>query len=671
MKKVLCFILTFIMFATAVFAEVSGEIGYSESAKNVYIAGDLSRAEVTSGKTVTLMLTDKTTGDVKYVDQLTVDENKKYETKFKFAEDMSNCELSVKEGDNDVNASVTVASVSQPTIYSLTLRDENGSHVIEADEFIKATAKITNKYGNDGKYKVLATFYGENNELLSCQQLTDGTFTFYDMEKQVSGISTVTVPQEAKTIKAFMWSDTQSIIPLSQPQVRTADDKKFGGDTEQITVAFIGDSITHNAHHLKGIEHYYHTRYPQKDIVFMNKGISGDTALKVLGRFDWDLTNDMISGEIDEAAIMIGMNDVSVGKYSEDSTYTDAQKDTSIQACVDNVEKIINKCMEAGISLTIITPSAFDDTEGFTEATRENAPEVNTYGLRKISEKLTVLAEEYDIPLVDLWTPTTEFTNYARSVYGETGAIIAGNDRCHPGEQGGTYMAYQFIKQQDGNPIIAKVEIDAENGTKTAENADVNLTSVGDSKIVYEYLPKAIPFAYTTYYQALEGWDATITEDINQEIIKITGLSEGTYSIKIGENTLTKTYTALELADGINIAVDENNPAQIQSKAAYEKAKIKVTNESQYRNSAFSEQYIMAHPEVDISKFDENSTNEELAVFGTTLCQPYRDYFSTSSSNYASRYYKAENWAKLRTQEQEARDAAKPVQRTVVIEKVQ
>ena len=99
MKKVLCFILTFIMFATAVFAEVSGEIGYSESAKNVYIAGDLSKAEVTSGKTVTLMLTDKTTGDVKYVDQLTVDENKKYETKFKFAEDMSNCELSVKEGD--------------------------------------------------------------------------------------------------------------------------------------------------------------------------------------------------------------------------------------------------------------------------------------------------------------------------------------------------------------------------------------------------------------------------------------------------------------------------------------------------------------------------------------------------------------------------------------------
>ena len=42
-------------------------------------------------------------------------------------------------------------------------------------------------------------------------------------------------------------------------------------------------------------------------------------------------------------------------------------------------------------------------------------------------------------------------------------------------------------------------------------------------------------------------------QDINQGIIKVTGLDEGTYKITIGSSTLSKTYTSAELADEYNI----------------------------------------------------------------------------------------------------------------------
>ena len=44
-------------------------------------------------------------------------------------------------------------------------------------------------------------------------------------------------------------------------------------------------------------------------------------------------------------------------------------------------------------------------------------------------------------------------------------------------------------------------------------------------------------------------------------------------------------------------------------------------------------------------------------------------YFSSDPNNYSSKMYEVENWNKLRQQEDAAREAAKPIKRTVVIAK--
>ena len=693
MKKILCIVLSLLMILpTVAFASVAGEVSYSESAQNVYIAGDLSKTDVKSGSFVTLTIKDAD-NSIKYIEEVEVGADLTYEFKFKFTENMSDCMINIKEGDNDVTESVTVSYVTNPTVYSLTLRDENDSQLIEADEIVKATADITNKLGNDGNFKILAAFYDVNNKMTGCEEIADGSFTFYDIEKKVSGFTTVKVPAGTEKIKAFMWKNTKDIIPLSKEQTKATGDKTFGNDTEQITVAFMGDSITHGAQYLKVLEHYYHTRYPNRDIIFINKGISGNSFRTVLNRYEWDITENPITGEVDEATICLGFNDLSPANYLFDVDYDNIPEDASdevknsvekinnsISNYLDRCEELIAKCRAKGISLTLVTPIVFDHemVEGRTITTGKeqsfNFPaEVNDDGLYRMTLGIKEIAEKYDLPVIDIWTPTTEITDRVRSEYGlkKDDIVIMGNDGVHPGEHGGFYVSYVMIKQQDDTAaIVAKVEIDAATGAKATERADVVLTDYSSDKVEYEYLAHAIPVAYTEFYQNWENWGVPVTEDINNEIIKVTNLDAGTYSITIGGNKLTKNYTAEELANGVNIAIDANNPAQIQSKAAHKIAASKVSHEGTYRSIAVTEQGIRNHPEVDISKFGPNSTNDELSVLGA-YSSNYKNYFSDSASNFGSKKYEVENWEKIRAEEQAAKDASKPIQRTVVIEKIQ
>ena len=675
---------------TVAFASVTGEFSYSESAKNIYVAGDLTKATIQSGQVVTLTIKDYA-GNIKYIDEIDVGPDLKYEYKFRFNGNLSDCTINLKEGNNDVTSSVEAAYVTQPTVYSLTLRDENESQLIEADEIIKATGEITNKYGNGGKYVMLVAFYDANNKMIGCEEVADGSFTFFDIEKEVSGFTSVKVPANTEKIKAFMWNDTQTIIPLSKEQVKATGDKTFGGDTEQITVAFMGDSLTHGAQYLKVIEHYYHTRYPNKDIVFVNKGISGNSYPGVIGRFDWDITENEFTGEIDEATICLGFNDLGPANFIEGVDYDNIPADASaevlesktkidqrIDSYFNNCKELIEMCREKGISLTLITTFVFDHEMVAARVasgikSEFNFPgSVNDYGLRRMTQGVKEIAEEYDLPVIDMWTMTSSMTDSVRENYGleNDEIVITGTDGVHPGEQGGFYMSYLFITQQDEtSATVAKVEIDAENGAKSTERADVVVTDYKPNRVEYEYLAHAIPVAYTQYYKQWEDWGIPVTEDINQEIIKVTNLEEGTYSITIGGNTLTKNYTAEELAEGINIAIDANNPAQIQSKEAHALAVTKVTNDAAYRAIATTEQGIRSHPDVDISKFGPSSTKEELKVLGSYTGH-YQSYFSDNPSNYGSKKYEAENRAKIVAQEKAAKDASKPIQRTVVIEKV-
>ena len=113
--------------------------------------------------------------------------------------------------------------------------------------------------------------------------------------------------------------------------------------------------------------------------------------------------------------------------------------------------------------------------------------------------------------------------------------VIAGKDGVHPDDQGGFYMSYLMIKQQGGTPIVAKVEIDASNGEKQTERADVKVLDYASDRVEYEYLAHAIPIACTDVYKIWENWGVNVTEELNNEIICVRPirsiLKQGTFQV--------------------------------------------------------------------------------------------------------------------------------------------
>lgn len=94
---------------------------------------------------------------------------------------------------------------------------------------------------------------------------------------------------------------------------------------------------------------------------------------------------------------------------------------------------------------------------------------------------------------------------------------------------------------------------------------------------------------------------------------------------------------------------------------------IKAENENTYREIARTEQTLQKKM-MTAEDFGFNLTGEEVSVLGDAV-DMYLRYFSDNPNNYGSKMYELENWQKLRQQGQEAKDTAKPVKRTVVIEK--
>ena len=570
------------------------ESGYSPFDKIVYIRGDLCRTPVKNGNSVSILLTDKTDGSIKYIDEIPVGSDGKYYAKFKFDGNVNDCELAVREGENDVTSSVTVTTATQSTLFSVGIKSEFGGSVIKANEIITPIANIANKYGTTVSYCVLLGFYNDDGSLISAKKVMEGETSFDEIFTVYKGDEEITVPENTSAVKAFVLNNLETIVPLANSVTKKTDDMTFGGEGNEVTVAFVGDSITHQERYVKFIEHYYHTRYPDRKINFVNKGIGGNSAANVINRFGWDICDDELTGRIDEATLYIGVNDIMRELYNGEADYEMEKKQRALTNYENNIRTLIRMFKERDISLTLICPAALDDTEGFAKATGPYNPTSNSVGLKNAVDILKKIAAEYNIPIIDLWTPTTEIADSIRAT-GYDDEIIAGRDRVHPNDLGAFYMAYEFVLQQDGGSVVSSVSIDAASGDYSAQNADIILGKNSSGGVEYIYKPKSLPLAYNDSYKKWEEWGVPVSEKINLEEIKVSSLEDGVYSVSLNGQKLTAQYTNAELERGINISVEAENPNQIRAKELYNLLSQKDDNESAYRTIALTEQFMISH----------------------------------------------------------------------------
>jgi lysophospholipase L1-like esterase len=329
-------------------------------------------------------------------------------------------------------------------------------------------------------------------------------------------------------------------------------------------VVFYGDSITDQRLYTVITETYVVTRYPELSVGFVHSGWGGD---KVSGGgggpIDLRLQRDVLAYKPTVMTIMLGMND---GLYRAETEDTDKTFFNGYKHIVDTVKSAV-----PGVRITAIQPSPYDDV---TRA--PNFPGGYNEVLISFSKWIGNYGKEAGLNVADLNTGVVQMLRKANELSPEEAQKII-PDRVHPGFSGHLIMAEQLLKSWNARPIVAAVNIDAASGkTKllSAEHARVSDLSGGNG-ITWTETDEALPLpfkewqgAWGTGPLALVMRSSNVAEDLNNEPLKITGLKNGVYSLKIDGATVG-TFNNDELGRGINLAILDT-PMTKQAKQVYD-----------------------------------------------------------------------------------------------------
>src|SRR5262249_39634265 len=151
---------------------------------------------------------------------------------------------------------------------------------------------------------------------------------------------------------------------------------------------------------------------------------------------------------------------------------------------------------------------------------------------------------------VDQFHPYQAILDKGRSAKSKD--MVGAGDAVHPGPAGQALMAASILKGLHFPALVSAVEIDARTGSLgKQDNCKVTEIKTGDGGIAFLRQDSALPF-FPEEAKSILQW-TPIREEMNQYLLKVTGLKEGKYDIKLGSAKVAS-FTAEELAKGVNLA---------------------------------------------------------------------------------------------------------------------
>lgn len=337
-------------------------------------------------------------------------------------------------------------------------------------------------------------------------------------------------------------------------------------------VVFVGNSITHGGHYHSFIWLYYMTRFPEMPISVLNAGIGGDTSSDIAQR----LEEDIFSKKPTYMTMTFGMNDVGYYDFYKDDAQEIAER--QIKKSYDSYQIIKKRMQEAkNVTKVLIGGSPYDETS---KIENQIFPTKNA-ALLKVNDFLEASAKENNWGFVDFARPMMAID--LREQKKDSLFNLEGGDRIHPDNDGHMVMAYVFLKAQGlAGEKVAEIDIDA-NSKKVnlAENCKVSDLKTDGKKLSFIYKANALPYPVDS---TARGWGSKksqkdalklvpFTKEFNQEILKVSGLSNGNYQLSIDGQPI-EVFSASNFADGINMAELTKTPQYRQA------SKIMLLNEN-------------------------------------------------------------------------------------------
>ncbi len=307
-------------------------------------------------------------------------------------------------------------------------------------------------------------------------------------------------------------------------------------------VVFFGDSITDQRLYTTFVETFVVTRFPNLDVKFTHSGWGGDRVTGGSGGgIPQRLARDVIAYKPTVVTVMLGMND---GRYRA----FDQQIFDIFSNGYRNIVQTLKKELP-GVRITAIQPSPYDDV------TRAPGFKGGYNGtLLRYSDFIAELAAAEGIQTADLNKPVVAMLAAAKATSpGLAEKIIP--DRVHPRAAGHLVMAQQLLKAWGAPSLVSSVEIDAAKKQVTdTQNTAVTGASFADG-VAWTQLDTVLPMPVdmTDPVMALAVNSSGFQETLNRQMLQIRGLSAGKHTLFI-DGEVAGTYTAKELADGVNLA---------------------------------------------------------------------------------------------------------------------
>ena len=328
-------------------------------------------------------------------------------------------------------------------------------------------------------------------------------------------------------------------------------------------VVFYGDSITDQRLYTVIAETYVATRYPDLDVSFVHSGWGGDRVSGGGGGpIDLRLQRDVIAYKPTVMTIMLGMND---GLYRAESEPTDKTFFDGYRHIVSSVQTAV-----PGIRITAIKPSPYDDV------TREpNFPGGYNEVMISFGKWIENYGKEASLNVADLNTAVVEMLRKANDLDPVHAKEII-PDRVHPSFSGHLIMAEQLLKSWNARPLVAAVTIDASGRAPKVETSDH--AAIADlsnqNELQWTETDDALPLPFHAWEEgrgstlALVVKSSNVADDLNNEPLRVTGLKNGVYNLKI-DGVSAGTFNNDELSRGINLALLDT-PMTKQAQEVYD-----------------------------------------------------------------------------------------------------
>ncbi|MEI6644554.1 MAG: SGNH/GDSL hydrolase family protein [bacterium] len=341
----------------------------------------------------------------------------------------------------------------------------------------------------------------------------------------------------------------------------------------------LGDSITEGGYYHRYVELFYYTRFPTQQLEVVDCGIRGETAPGALRRLQWDC----LEAKPTVVSVMLGMNDVGRSFYKyQDSQDFDKKCKERAETYDHSLRTLTKSLLDSGAKVILIKPSIFDDTA---DLTTPNLPGCGA-ALAGYAARMQAIAEEFKLATVDFNGSMSAIN--AEQQKRDPHFSIVGPDRVHPTQPGHMVMAYELLRAQKLSGVVSRISVDvAATQADANENCDVTGVRKLPNGISFTCIEKALPFPVETSARAALDF-VPFTQEFNQETLIVRGLSQGDYELSIDSKKI-RSFTAAQLAEGVNLAGEVETPQFQQSlavKAAFAK---KWQAESKLRSIAFIE----------------------------------------------------------------------------------